>query len=115
VHLSCFSLRDELNHLKMGEESKSKSYEAYCVCLEGTLVKEKLDDLATIKNLELQQQTPIRVLHRRPLATRSRTIIEMSAELVSNSLLSYFWMKIVFHRLTRNTLNCIWKHKRELM
>lgn len=68
--------------MKMGEESKSKSYEAYCVSLDGPLDKEKLDSLAGIKNLELQQKTPIRVLHRRPLATRSRTIIEMNAKQV---------------------------------
>ncbi|XP_065346377.1 tRNA pseudouridine synthase Pus10 [Cloeon dipterum] len=76
--------KDELVHLKMGEESKSKSYEAYCVCLEGELLDEKLDALSNIKNLVLEQKTPIRVLHRRPLATRNRTVLQMSATRVDD-------------------------------
>ncbi|XP_059484794.1 tRNA pseudouridine synthase Pus10 [Neocloeon triangulifer] len=76
--------KEEMNQLKMGEESKSKSYEAFCVCLEGKLDPEKLSSLANIKNLVLMQKTPIRVLHRRPLATRSRTVIQMSAKMVDD-------------------------------
>lgn len=33
-----------------------------------------------MSDLELKQKTPIRVLHRRPLATRSRVVHSMSAE-----------------------------------
>ena len=40
-------------------------------------------ELAAINDLTLQQKTPIRVLHRRPLATRERTIYSMSVQLIN--------------------------------
>ncbi|XP_013101337.2 putative tRNA pseudouridine synthase Pus10 [Stomoxys calcitrans] len=70
--------REELVHIKSGEEQKKKYYRALC----------KLRDPATIdllrkldlpEGFEIQQKTPIRVLHRRPLHTRPRTIFKMKA------------------------------------
>ncbi|KAG8231956.1 hypothetical protein J437_LFUL008876 [Ladona fulva] len=78
--------KDELSELKDGEEGKGKRYAALCVALThpapGAL--ESLPEKA--KDLVLHQKTPIRVLHRRPLAERLRTIFDASAEaLPSNS------------------------------
>ena len=51
---------------------------------------EALIKLSQTKNLELQQKTPIRVLHRRPNAIRPRSVYEMSAEPVAKEMLSHF-------------------------
>lgn len=88
--------REDLAQLKKGEETKSKTYEALCI----KLTHSKYDDDSsqievTAKDIELmnsfakdhgviQQRTPIRVLHRRPLLTRTREILELTGEMVSN-------------------------------
>ena len=74
--------------LKDGEDQKKKSYLA--LCISPTLECPDLQNLNAIKNVELQQKTPIRVLHRRPNATRNRTVYEMSAEPVSIDQLRHF-------------------------
>ena len=73
--------KDETTILKQGEEDKQKSYVAVCWSLDD-ISDEQIDQLATIRDLTLQQKTPIRVLHRRPLATRQRTIYNMSVRLI---------------------------------
>ncbi|KAK3581423.1 hypothetical protein CHS0354_016285 [Potamilus streckersoni] len=64
--------------LKEGETEKIKSYLAVC-WTEDPVPDEKLEQLSQIQDLKIQQNTPIRVLHRRPLATRERVIHTMSA------------------------------------
>ena len=44
---------------------------------------EDINKLNSIKNLELNQKTPIRVLHRRSLMDRKKIIYELKAEKVS--------------------------------
>ncbi|XP_041352916.1 LOW QUALITY PROTEIN: tRNA pseudouridine synthase Pus10-like [Gigantopelta aegis] len=75
--------REETSNLKEGEIDKTKSYCALC-CSEKPLSQEDLNKLHDIKNLTLQQKTPIRVLHRRPLAVRERVIHEMRTEKVDD-------------------------------
>ncbi|KAJ4444726.1 hypothetical protein ANN_06523, partial [Periplaneta americana] len=76
--------KDELTNLKAGEEKKVKCYVALCVCHDH-LTPGSLEKLANIKDLTLSQKTPIRVLHRRPLANRPRIIHSMRAWLLENS------------------------------
>ncbi|XP_060069960.1 tRNA pseudouridine synthase Pus10-like [Ylistrum balloti] len=75
--------KEATNNLKEGEMEKTKTYSAFCWSAE-VLAQEKLEELGAMKNVVLQQKTPIRVLHRRPLATRERTVYTMSAERVDD-------------------------------
>ena len=61
---------------------KTKSYSAVCCFIEepSPVQIEKLLQLSRITDLKLDQKTPIRVLHRRPLATRVRTIHSIIAK-----------------------------------
>ena len=74
--------KDETNILKQGEEDKQKCYVAVCWSRDD-ITDEQISELAATKDLTLQQKTPIRVLHRRPLATRERTIYNLSAQLIN--------------------------------
>jgi hypothetical protein len=69
---------------------KRKTYLALCISPSKPFTAADLDKLASIKDLELQQKTPIRVLHRRPNATRPRTVYKMSAEQVSGFFVHFF-------------------------
>lgn len=71
--------RDELQNVKEGEEVKTKEYEAVCIC-DKTVTEEMLKKINEHDSVDLEQETPIRVLHRRPLAVRKKTIHEMHAE-----------------------------------
>ena len=69
--------RTEIKALKEGEDSKTKVYTALCVLTSEDVDGKSLDfesdvkaKLSTINNLQLMQQTPIRVLHRRSNAVR---------------------------------------------
>jgi len=75
--------KDETGILKQGEEDKQKCYVAVCWS-HGGITDEQIAELAAIKDLTLQQKTPIRVLHRRPLATRERTVYNLSARLIND-------------------------------
>ncbi|XP_060645961.1 putative tRNA pseudouridine synthase Pus10 [Drosophila nasuta] len=70
--------REELTHIKTGEEQKRKYYRALCV-LEQPATLDILQKLQISESFDIQQKTPIRVLHRRPLHTRPRTIFEVKA------------------------------------
>jgi tRNA pseudouridine synthase 10 len=73
-----FVSKSEAANLKEGEEDKVKVYRA--LCRTATPVSpEKLSALSTMTPIVVKQKTPIRVLHRRSLATRERTIHQMSA------------------------------------
>ena len=75
--------KEEVKGLKTGEEDKIKKYRALCVVRGGEVSDEMIDSLNKMEGgIELQQQTPIRVLHRRVLATRPRTIHHIHATVV---------------------------------
>lgn len=65
--------RDELVHIKTGEENKRKFYRALCILKEPATV-ETMQKLDIPNGFIVQQPTPLRVLHRRPLLTRPRQI-----------------------------------------
>lgn len=73
--------REAVAHMKEGEEEKTKCYSAL-IWTEKPVGKEDLEFLDDIKELKIIQKTPLRVLHRRPLASRSRTIHTMKTEYV---------------------------------
>ncbi|XP_023243978.1 putative tRNA pseudouridine synthase Pus10 [Centruroides sculpturatus] len=75
--------KDEIQKLKEGEEEKKKSYCAKC-CINKKLSDIDIEKLSLVKNLTLKQKTPIRVLHRRPLAMRERIIHSISATRLSD-------------------------------
>ncbi|KAH8297927.1 hypothetical protein KR018_000799 [Drosophila ironensis] len=70
--------REELVHIKSGEEQKKKFYRALCALKEPVTV-DILQKLQISESFDIQQKTPIRVLHRRPLHTRPRTIYSVKA------------------------------------
>nr|XP_016945103.1 putative tRNA pseudouridine synthase Pus10 [Drosophila suzukii] len=78
LHLQVVA-RDELTHIKTGEEQKKKFYRALCALKEPVSV-EILEKLQISVCFDIQQKTPIRVLHRRPLHTRPRTIYSVKAK-----------------------------------
>lgn len=77
-------------NLKTGEEHKTKGY--CCVCL----VKKKysieyLRSRIPSLPLVIEQKTPIRVLHRRTVATRSKTIHDLTIDpAIINAPTGYF-------------------------
>lgn len=58
--------------MKEGEESKTKGYSALCIAWGVDM--DKLKRVSERAPLTINQKTPVRVLHRRPLATRPKTI-----------------------------------------
>lgn len=87
---SCISLfwfssyRKDLKNLKEGEEEKTKAYCALCIAPKGYDYS-ALEALSTMPQVVIQQKTPLRVLHRRPLATRPRAILSMRAQPVDQN------------------------------
>ncbi|CAK1592824.1 unnamed protein product [Parnassius mnemosyne] len=95
-------VKEDLALLKKGEESKTKTYHALCIKLSHseldevdpdspvTVTDADLERINSYRNtkegdeakIEITQKTPIRVLHRRPLLTRTRHLIELHAEKV---------------------------------
>ncbi|KAG9484270.1 hypothetical protein GDO78_009926 [Eleutherodactylus coqui] len=73
--------REAVAYMKEGEEEKTKCYSAL-IWTEKPIGKEDIEFLNDIKELKIIQKTPLRVLHRRPLASRSRIIHTMKAEYV---------------------------------
>jgi len=65
--------KEDIKTLKEGEEEKTKEYTALCVTAT-PVEEEKFRELDELKDLELEQQTPIRVLHRRANATRHKVV-----------------------------------------
>lgn len=75
------NLRDDVHHIKSGEEDKRKIYRALC-SIEGEVTVELLEKLCIEKEFVIQQWTPLRVLHRRTLMQRPRTIYGVKAHAV---------------------------------
>lgn len=73
---------DAQNFVKESEIDKAKTYQAIC-CLNRPMKDEDITILQSIKNLEIIQKTPIRVLHRRTLSDRSRTIYYLNGKRIS--------------------------------
>lgn len=75
--------KDVQAKLKEAERSKTKTYEALC-CISRPFTESDAQKLAAISNLVICQDTPVRVLHRRTLSKRQRTIYSMSTKVVVN-------------------------------
>ncbi|XP_075391956.1 tRNA pseudouridine synthase Pus10 [Tenrec ecaudatus] len=73
--------REALGHMKEGEAEKTKTYSA--LIRTNKAIREKdIEFLNGIKDLKIEQKTPLRVLHRRPLAVRARLIHTMETRYV---------------------------------
>ncbi|ROL52053.1 putative tRNA pseudouridine synthase Pus10 [Anabarilius grahami] len=70
--------REATSRMKEGEEEKTKTYSAL-IWTQKAIEDTDLEFLGNIKDLKIAQKTPLRVLHRRPLAVRQRLIHSMSA------------------------------------
>ncbi|XP_028417700.1 putative tRNA pseudouridine synthase Pus10, partial [Dendronephthya gigantea] len=75
--------REDCSKLKEGENSKTKTYRALVYVPDG-FTEEELKPLMNLKNVTLDQKTPLRVLHRRPLAVRQRKILFMFGEYIDD-------------------------------
>ncbi|KFB45097.1 AGAP012003-PA-like protein [Anopheles sinensis] len=71
--------REELVHIRGGEADKRKFYRALCVT-EKPVTPETITQLCIDEPLVVQQVTPLRVLHRRPLLARPRTVYKVRAQ-----------------------------------
>ena len=69
--------------IKLGEEEKKKHYSALIWSSE-PITPETLSFLDNLQDLKINQKTPIRVLHRRALATRERTIHTMKSNYIDS-------------------------------
>lgn len=76
--------REELYHIKSGEEDKKKIYRALCIVQED-VGAEILKSLNIEKGFEIQQWTPLRVLHRRSLIQRPRMVHSIVPHLIEGS------------------------------
>lgn len=72
--------REELTHIKQGEENKKKIYRALCITNKPVTV-ELLNKLNSCQEFKIDQITPIRVLHRRPWRNRQRKIYQIKASI----------------------------------
>ena len=79
-HLKVVS-KEAARLLKEGEEEKRKFYSAI-IWTSKEIAPEHLLFLSELKNLQIEQKTPVRVLHRRTLATRVRTIYSLQATFI---------------------------------
>lgn len=75
---------DAWNLMREGEAEKQKQYAAV-VWISRTLTDEDFKRISEIKELEIEQKTPIRVLHRRSPLVRKRLIHWMKAESIKGS------------------------------
>ncbi|XP_064915430.1 tRNA pseudouridine synthase Pus10 isoform X1 [Columba livia] len=73
--------REAIGRMKEGEEEKTKTYSAL-IWTDKAIQKEDIAFLDDIKELKLDQKTPLRVLHRRPLAVRCRIIHTMKSQYI---------------------------------
>ncbi|CAG7836274.1 unnamed protein product [Allacma fusca] len=72
--------KKDLTILKEGEESKTKNYCALCIAPGHPVTEEDCEKINNIQlPLVLMQKTPVRVMHRRSLAVRERSIFEIKA------------------------------------
>lgn len=84
LHLRVIS-DQEFTALKLGEEHKKKTYVALiwsAATLNSDVERKRVLELPSLGPVELEQKTPIRVLHRRPLAARRRTVENFGVTIV---------------------------------
>lgn len=89
-----FFFRLDLKKLKEGENEKTKNYRAFCICKPNENTVDLINKLNDVKNMEIVQKTPIRVLHRRPLASRIRMIHSIRAQLIKSEELEKFSVEL---------------------
>lgn len=77
--LQIVTKKDVDMYMRDTDEDKAKEYRALCCCSR-KLTEADFDKINSISNLEIEQKTPIRVLHRRSLAVRRRKIYKMCIE-----------------------------------
>lgn len=70
--------REELHHIKTGEENKRKVYRALCVLRKPATV-DLMERLNSTDGFDVEQWTPLRVLHRRTLMRRPRRVYSVQA------------------------------------
>ncbi|XP_020495310.1 putative tRNA pseudouridine synthase Pus10 [Labrus bergylta] len=75
--------REAMSRMKEGEEEKTKSYTALIWTLK-PIERDDITFIDDIKDLTLDQKTPLRVLHRRALAVRQRVIHSMNARFLDS-------------------------------
>lgn len=75
--------REAMSRMKEGEEEKTKSYSAL-IWTQKPIQKEDITFIDEIKDLTLEQKTPLRVLHRRALAVRQRVIHSMNTRFLDS-------------------------------
>lgn len=75
----------DLNKIKTGEESKKKTYKALCKT-DAPDIKQAIEKINALEALEITQATPMRVLHRRSLLPRTKTIHKMEAKETEGNL-----------------------------
>ncbi|XP_006008127.1 putative tRNA pseudouridine synthase Pus10 [Latimeria chalumnae] len=73
--------REAVALMKEGEEAKTKCYSAL-IWTQKVIQKTDIEFLNDIKELKIDQKTPLRVLHRRPLAVRPRLIHTMRSDYI---------------------------------
>uniref|UniRef100_A0A6G1SBK9 tRNA pseudouridine(55) synthase n=1 Tax=Aceria tosichella TaxID=561515 RepID=A0A6G1SBK9_9ACAR len=71
--------KDVTKNLSDEQSAKKKMYRALCCCSR-KLTDDDINRINSLSEICLNQQTPIRVLHRRSLATRKRTIHDLKIE-----------------------------------
>ena len=69
--------------IKKAEVNKMKVYTCF-VWVSKELTDDDINKLNNVKNIEINQKTPLRVLHRRSLMDRKKTIYELKAQKVSD-------------------------------
>ena len=80
---------DITRNLKQGEMEKKKTYRALCVSTRA-LGQEDIDRIGKLKNLRIEQETPMRVLHRRTLSTRPKIIHGIQIEPIENECKTFY-------------------------
>jgi len=74
--------KEDSTLIQEGEEDKRKTYRCV-VWLSSAITPDDLLPLLAIKDMVIDQTTPVRVLHRRTLCVRKRTVYGMQAQFIS--------------------------------
>ena len=87
--------QDAVAVLKQGEQEKRKSYAAVCWLPRAVTLAdvEKINSMGKAE-IEVEQWTPLRVLHRRANCVRRRAVHEMHAEILHDHPVGYFLLKL---------------------
>ena len=75
--------------IKEFEISKKKFYTCV-IWTKRKVTKEDIEMLNKVKDMEVIQKTPLRVMHRRTLMDRKKTILKLDAKLVNENFIVIF-------------------------